>query len=183
MIPLLSQATTAQSSSLILWAFIFIAVAVIIFFIEIFLPSGGLLALLGGLAIIASLIAFFMHDINTGLIATGIYIVFGPIIAWIVFKIWASSSLAKRMVLGDVDGGGEFAKQESEAQRRERLDELHELIGAKGETITVLRPVGVVRIENQRYDAMAESGVISANKPVKVVDVYDNQIKVREVIA
>jgi hypothetical protein len=30
---------------------------------------------------------------------------------------------------------------------------------------------------------MAESGVISANKPVKVVDVYDNQIKVREVIA
>ena len=181
MIPLLAQTTAAQSSSPILWAFIFIAIAVVIFFIEIFVPSGGLLALLGGLSIIASLIAFFMHDINTGLIATGIYIVFGPIIAWIAFKIWASSPLAKRMILGDIDGGGEFAKQESESQRRERLDELHSLIGSKGETITVLRPVGVVRIEDQRLDAMAESGVINANKSVEVVEVYDNQIKVREV--
>lgn len=181
MIPLLAQTTAAQSSSPILWAFIFIAIAVVIFFIEIFVPSGGLLALLGGLSIIASLIAFFMHDINTGLIATGIYIVFGPIIAWIAFKIWASSPLAKRMVLGDIDGGGEFAKQESESQRRERLDELHSLIGSKGETITVLRPVGVVRIGDQRLDAMAESGVINANMSVEVVEVYDNQIKVREV--
>ncbi len=181
MINLLAQTTAAQSSSPILWAFIFIAIAVVIFFIEIFVPSGGLLALLGGLSIIASLIAFFVHDVNTGLIATGIYIVFGPIIAWIAFKIWASSPLAKRMILGDVDGGGEFAEQESEAQRRERLDQLQTLVGCKGETVTVLRPVGVVRINGQRLDAMAESSVIAANKTVEVVEVYDNQIKVREV--
>jgi membrane-bound serine protease (ClpP class) len=183
MITLLAQTAATQSSSPILWAFIFIAIAVVIFFIEIFVPSGGLLALLGGLAIIASLIAFFMYDINTGLIATGIYIVFGPVIAWIVFKIWASSSLAKRMILGEVDGGGEFAKQESEVQRRERLDQLQSLVGCKGETITVLRPIGVVRINDQRLDAMAESGVIAANKAIEVVEVYDNQIKVREVTA
>jgi len=181
MISLLAQTAATQSSSPILWAFIFIGIAVVIFFIEIFVPSGGLLALLGGLAIIASLIAFFMHDVNTGLIATGIYIVFGPIVAWIAFKAWAASPLATRMILGEVDGGGEFAKQESEAQRRERLDELQSLIGAQGETITVLRPIGVVRINNQRYDAMSESGVIPENKPIEVVQIYDNQIKVREV--
>jgi hypothetical protein len=28
---------------------------------------------------------------------------------------------------------------------------------------------------------MAETGVIEANTPVKVVEIYDNQIKVREV--
>ncbi|MBC8202790.1 MAG: hypothetical protein H8E91_03080 [Planctomycetes bacterium] len=183
MINLLAQTTAAQSSSPILWAFIFIAVAIVIFFIEIFVPSGGLLALLGGLSIVASIIAFFMHDINTGLIATGIYIVFGPIVAWIAFKIWASSPLAKRMILGDVDGGGEFAEQESESQRRERLDQLQALIGCKGKTVTVLRPIGVVRINDQRIDAMAESGVIAADKPIEVVEVYDNQIKVREVTA
>ncbi|HJN71314.1 MAG: hypothetical protein HOC93_00510 [Phycisphaerae bacterium] len=180
MITLLAQTTTAQSSSPILWAFIFIAIAIIIFFIEIFIPSGGLLALLGGLSIIASLVAFFMHDINTGLVATGIYIVFGPIIAWIAFKIWASSSLAKRMILGDDDGDEEFASQESEAQRKQRIDALQVLVGKTGETVTVLRPIGVVQIGEQRYDAMAESGVIAANKPIEVVQVYDNQIKVRE---
>jgi membrane-bound serine protease (ClpP class) len=183
MITLLAQTAATQSSSPILWAFIFIAIAVVIFFIEIFVPSGGLLALLGGLAIIASLIAFFMYDINTGLIATGIYIVFGPVVAWIAFKIWASSSLAKRMILGEVDGGGEFAKQESEVQRQGRLDRLQSLVGCKGESITVLRPIGVVRINDERLDAMAESGVIEAHKPVEVVEVYDNQIKVREVSA
>ena len=156
------------------------AIAIIIFFIEIFIPSGGLLALLGGLSIIASLVAFFMHDINTGLVATGIYIVFGPIIAWIAFKIWASSSLAKRMILGDDDGDEEFASQESEAQRKQRIDALQVLVGKTGETVTVLRPIGVVQIGEQRYDAMAESGVIAANKPIEVVQVYDNQIKVRE---
>jgi membrane-bound serine protease (ClpP class) len=183
MITILSQTTVVQSSSPILWAFIFIAIAVVIFFIEIFVPSGGLLALLGGLSIIASLIAFFIHDINTGLIATGIYIVFGPVIAWIAFKIWASSSLAKRMILGEIDGGGEFAKQESEIRRHERLDQLQNLVGCTGETITVLRPIGVVRINDQRLDAMAESGVIEANIAIEVVEIYDNQIKVREVTA
>ena len=181
MITLLAQTTAAQSSSPILWAFIFIGIAVIIFFIEIFVPSGGLLALLGGLSIIASLIAFYVHDVNTGLIATGIYIVFGPVVAWIAFKIWAASPLAKRMILGEIDGGGEFAKQESEVQRRTRLDTLRALIGRHGETVTILRPVGVVRIDDERYDAMAETGVIEANTPVKVVEIYDNQIKVREV--
>ena len=181
MINLLAQTTATQSSSPIIWAFIFIAIAVIVFFIEIFIPSGGLLALLGGLSIIASLIAFFVHDINTGLIATAIYIVFGPIIAWIAFRIWAASPLAKRMILGDVGGDDEFANQESEAQRQERLDALQALMGKQGETITQLRPIGVVRIDGRRVDAMAESGVIGANKPVEVVHVYDNQIKVREV--
>lgn len=183
MITLLAQTTAIQSSSPILWAFIFIGIAVIIFFIEIFVPSGGLLALLGGLAIIASLVAFYVHDVNTGLIATGIYVVFGPVIAWIAFKIWAASPLAKKMILGEIDAGGEFAKQESEVQRKARLDTLQALVGLHGETVTVLRPIGVVRINDERYDAMSETGVIEANTPVKVVEIYDNQIKVREVTA
>lgn len=183
MISLLAQTTATQSSSPIIWAFIFIAIAVVIFFIEIFVPSGGLLALLGGLAIIASLIAFFVHDVNTGLIASAIYIVFGPVIAWIAFKIWAASPLATRMILGEVEEDVEIAKQESDAQRQERLHELQALIGKQGETVTQLRPVGVVRIDGSRIDAMAETGVIGANVRIEVVQVYDNQIKVREVTA
>ena len=46
-------------------------------------------------------------------------------------------------------------------------------------TVTGLRPVGVVKINGQRVDALAEGGVIAANTPVLVTDVYDNQIKVR----
>ncbi|MHC5009117.1 MAG: NfeD family protein [Planctomycetota bacterium] len=45
--------------------------------------------------------------------------------------------------------------------------------------MTDLRPVGVVKIDGQRIDALAESGIVEAETPVVVTDVYDNQIKVR----
>ena len=184
MIELLAQTTPAitGASSPIIWAFIFIGIALILFFVELFVPSGGLLALIGALAVIGSLVAFFMHDSNTGLIATAIYIVFGPILFWIVFKIWASSPLAKRMILGGiVEEDSEEAMQKSQARFARRQEELQQLIGKEGNTITILRPVGVVRIDGQRIDAMAETGSIEADTAIKVVSVYDNQIKVRAI--
>ena len=182
MMDLLAQAGTTGGSSPILWAFIFIGIALVLFAIEIFVPSGGLLALMGALAVIGSLIAFFMHDVNTGLIASGTYIVFGPVLAWIAFRIWAASPLAKRMILGGiVEEDSDEAMQASKAQQEARLAELQSYIGKQGETITVLRPVGVVRIEGERVDALAESGSIEAEKHIEVITVYDNQVKVREV--
>lgn len=182
MMHLLAQSGTTGGSSPILWAFVLIAIALVLFFIEIFVPSGGLLALMGALAVIGSLVAFFMHDVNTGLIASGMYIVFGPVLAWIAFRIWAASPLAKRMILGGVvEEDSDEALQVSRAQQEARLAGLQEYIGKKGETITVLRPVGVVRIDGERVDALAESGSIEANTHIEVITVYDNQVKVREV--
>ena len=42
-----------------------------------------------------------------------------------------------------------------------------------------LRPVGMIRIDGDRHEALAETGVIDANIEVEVVEVYDNQLKVR----
>lgn len=186
MIDLLAQTTpaVAETASPIVWAFVFIGIAIVLFFIELFVPSGGLIALVGGLAVVASLVAFFMHDPNTGLVATGVYIVFGPILAWIAFKIWVASPLAKRMVLGGVViEDSDEAKQKAKARFEEQQADLQQLIGKQGTTVTVLRPVGVIRIEGKRIDAMAETGSIEANTVITVVSVYDNQVKVREVSA
>jgi len=180
MMDLLAQTAATGSSSPIIWAFIFIGVAILLFFIELFVPSGGLLALMGALAVIASLIAFYMHDVNTGLIATGVYIVFGPVLGWIAFRIWAASPLAKRMILGGVvEEDSEDALQESKARQEAQIAELQALVGKRGESITILRPVGIVRIDGQRVDAMAESGIIEAGEGIEVITVYDNQVKVR----
>ena len=99
-----------------------------------------------------------------------------------VFKFWLHSSAAKWMILGgnaDIDDTSEVASIASEQARALRTQELRELIGVRGVTITALRPVGKIRIEGRRIDAMAESGTIDANSNIVVVDVYDNQIKVR----
>ncbi len=180
MIDFLAQTAVTSSASPIIWAFIFIGLALILLFVELFVPSGGLIAILGGLCVIASLIAFFVYDTDTGLIATGLYIIFGPIIAWITFKIWASSALAERMILGGVvNEDSETVRQETEARQRAQAAELEALIGQEGITLTTLRPVGAVRINGERIDAMAETGIIESNMAIVVVSAYDNQIKVR----
>ena len=184
MIDFLAQVAPVENASPLIWAFVFIGIALLLFFIEIFIPSGGIIALLGALSIIASLIAFFMHDANVGLIATGVYIVFGPVLAWIGFRIWAASPLASRMVLGGiVEEDEDEAKQRTSARQQEQRAHLEAYIGKQGITITVLRPVGVVRIDGERVDAMAETGSIEQDCTVEVTSVYDNQIKVRVVTA
>ena len=126
------------------------------------------------------LIACYTYDINTGLIATGTYMVLGPIMAWFAFKLWISSPLAKQMVLGGiVSEDREEAKQIADAQQRERLDHWQHLVGKTGVTLSVLRPVGVVRINGERIDAIAETGSIEADTPIIVVSATDNQLKVR----
>ena len=84
--------------------------------------------------------------------------------------------------MGGVDdslGETEADTMQAEKARLTRLDELRQLIGAEGMTITDLRPVGFVKINGQRLDAMAETGIVEADTPVVVTDVYDNQVKVR----
>ena len=176
---LLAQTITGNASPII-WAFVFIGIALVLFFIEIFVPSGGLIALIGALSAIASLVAFFMHDVSTGLIAVGIYIVFGPVLIWIAFRIWVSSTLAKAMILGGiVEEDEDSARQRfAELQQKQRAH-LQSFVGKQGTTLTILRPVGVVRIDGEKLDAMAETGSIEANCAIVVTDVYDNQVKVR----
>jgi len=88
------------------------------------------------------------------------------------------------MILGGVvEEDSDIAKQESRARQEANVAPLHALVGKEGETVTVLMPIGTVRIEGERLDAMAETGSIEANCKIVVIEVYDNQVKVREIAA
>jgi membrane-bound serine protease (ClpP class) len=65
-------------------------------------------------------------------------------------------------------------------EQRER-DERLALVGAEGEALTDLRPVGVVRIGERRMDALAQTFLIPAGSRVRVVQVEGSQVKVRQV--
>ena len=177
-----ADAPDAPDATYFIWGCVLFGVAVVLLFLELLIPSGGLIGLLCGCAAIASVVAFFQYDTTWGLGVLLAYLVLGPIALIFVFKLWINSPIAKIMILGGPtrsEADGEEAAAESEKERRQRLAELRALIGAEGVTETALRPVGTIRIGNQRVDGMAESGVIEANTPVLVTDVYDNQIKVR----
>ena len=180
----LAQAAAAPANdTYLLWGFILAGGAMTILILEFLIPSGGLLGLLCGLCGIGSIVAFFMYNTKLGVAAAIGYAILTPIVLVFGFKLWINSPLARRMVLGgDVVGNSDGPPNTpgtSGHARTQRHDELRQLIGVEGVTITALRPVGVVKIDGRRVDAMAESGIVEANTPVVVTDVYDNQIKVK----
>ena len=177
----LAQVTGGESDAYLLWGFILAGAALGLLFVELLVPSGGLLGLVCGVAAIGSIVAFFKYDTTFGAAALLAYIILTPILLVFVFKLWIQSPLAKRMVLGSEDtlAEGDDTVGESQQERLRRLEALRELIGAEGVSVTALRPVGFVKINGRRIDAMAESGIVEADTPVVVTDVYDNQIKVR----
>jgi membrane-bound ClpP family serine protease len=177
-----AAATGTDSETYLLWGFILLGVALVLLAMEFFIPSGGLIGILCGLAAITSVVAFFLHDAAWGIGMGLAYIFLTPLILIFMFKLWINSPVGEAMILGsaqDTVTESEETTMASEQERQRRLAELRSLIGAEGVTETALRPVGSIRIGDRRVDGMAESGIIEANTPIVVTEVYDNQIKVR----
>jgi membrane-bound ClpP family serine protease len=179
-----SLASTAGGGEdiVILWGFILFGVALLLLALELFVPSGGLIGLLCGVAAVGSVVCFFRYSTAAGAAAIAVYVVLAPLLLVLIFRVWVHSPLARRMILGgadDADTAGDDGSSAPQRAQVARLAQMQQLVGAEGMTITALRPVGTVRINGQRLDALAESGIIEAGVPIVVADVYDNQIKVR----
>ncbi len=178
-----AAAQTTDNSGFLWWGLVLFGAALFLLFLELLVPSGGLIGLLCGVAAIASVVAFFRYDFKVGMAAAVLYAFLTPVLLVFVFKLWVHSPLARRMILADKDEPiaqpDEETVRESERVRSQRLAELRQLIGAEGMTVSDLRPVGFVTINGRRMDGLAESGTIDAQTPIVVTDVYDNQVKVR----
>lgn len=156
-----------------------LAAAFLLVFAELFIPSGGLIAIGAGAAAIAGIVVLFIHNGPVwGFIGIGVVMVGTPVTLNAALKIWPSTPVGRRMLMGETTEEQIEAKEASEREARERR---RALLGAEGKTLTPLRPVGVVRIGDERHDALAEAGMIEAGQRVRVTDVSDNQIKVRAV--
>lgn len=156
-----------------------LAASLLLVFAELFIPSGGLLAVGAGAAAIAGIVVLFGHEDKWwGFIGIGLVLVGAPVAVSLGLKIWPHTPIGKKMLLGETTEEEIEAKRLAELEVRERQ---RALVGAEGEVVTTLRPVGVVRLGEQRFDALAETGIIEAGQRVRVVAVYDNQIKVRAI--
>ena len=180
-----AAASTTGDDKFLMFGLILMGVSLVLLFLELFVPSGGLISILAAVCAIGSVVAFYKYDTTWGMVATGAYVVLGPIIGIFGFRWWINSPLGRGMILGGNEPGASDLDDDSPMSdahaRQERLAQLRQLIGAQGIAVSPLRPVGIVKINGQRIDALAESGVIDAGQSVTVTDVYDNQIKVRAV--
>ena len=160
----------------LLWGFGLFGVAFILFLIELFLPTGGLIGLFVGLAAISGVIAFFRASTGWGISSVLFLLVVSPIAFAFALKVWPNTPVGRRLILGAIDD-----EDAPPSPRRSGDDVLAALVGATGAAASDLRPVGTVLIEGQRVEALAEGGMISAGTRVRITAVEGNRIKVRAI--
>lgn len=159
--------------------------ALLLFAVEIFIPTAGMVGILCGLCAIASIVSFFQYSSSAGGFAILVYLVATPFLLVYGVKLWSNSPIGRRLILGGTDTIDGRGLDEEEVDARTNAIERHSretqeaMVGCLATTATPLRPVGVIRFEGRRLDALAESGVIEEGIEVEIISVVDNQIKVR----
>ncbi len=148
--------------SLLAIAILLFFAAIVIFAIDLMIPSGGVLVGVTACFAFAAILVAFRHSTNTGvwmLIAT---LGAAPLMMWGFLEIWPRTPLGRRMTSPPAPAG-EFVWSDAAKSK-----DAHALIGAEGMAMGEMIPSGLVQIGNQSYEAFSESGPIDAGTPVRV---------------
>jgi len=150
-----------------------LVLAVVTFFLEAFVPSGGLITVVGLCCVGGAIaFAFSMGGANTGVVFVGISIVLVPASLITAFAILRKTPLGRRLTLQSSEKSEDgYVAQDSGQQ---------ELLGQTGVAISVLRPSGEARIAGRRYDVMTEGELIEQGTEIVVRRVEGNRIVVRK---
>ncbi|MFM9957129.1 MAG: NfeD family protein [Phycisphaerales bacterium] len=162
---------------LLLWGFGLLAAAVLLFVVELFIPSGGLLGVVAAVAAIAACVAFWRAGTWWGVSATLFVLTATPIAFNFAIKIMPHTPMGRALILGE----GEDEVQRRAIETMREAEATKAIIGATGVAVTPLRPVGMAEIEGQRIEVLAEGGPIDAGTKVRISGVIDNQVRVRGV--
>ena len=168
--PLLADAA-AGGSGWIVAGFALLGAALALGLAELFVPTAGVLAVATGCCAVASVACFFMHGPLWGLASLLAYAAGAPFALVFGFKLWTRTPLARRMVLGGVDG-------DAEPGARSPLPDAP-TVGTDGVAETALRPVGWIRIGDRRIEAVAELGMVDAGSSVTVIESGPGRVVVR----
>lgn len=167
-----------MNESMLLVGLGLIALAIVLMVVELFVPSGGVIAIVAGIVAVAGVVVLFREDTTWGLAGLLALLVLAPTAFAFGLKIWPHTPVGRRMLLG-TRSEDDLERERQEAQRQR--EQWQTLLGREGVALTDLRPVGAVRIDGRRYDALSETGLIEAGARVRVTVVDGLQIKVRQI--
>lgn len=144
---------------------------VIFIIIEILTPTIGLLAGIGVVAILYSLILAMGGDINA-IFMMAISLIVSIIIFAIIIKKLPSSKLWKKIILTNTSSSEQGYVSSVDYSRY-----LHK----EGIALTELRPSGSVKIDDDVLDVVSEGSYISKGEKIRVVKIEGMRIIVRKI--
>ena len=160
---------------LTIWTMIFVGAAVLLFVVEVFIPSGGLLGMLSFASLIGAIICLFMISNTHGWIGVICAFILVPVAIGVALKVFPHTFVGKRLILSYEQ------KADATVYSSDDTPGYSDLLDAQGVAETDLRPIGTVKFDDRRVECLAERGMIEAHTHVKVVAVAGIEIKVRPV--
>ncbi len=160
--------------SYLMWPLLLLGIGLALLLVEVFIPSGGLIALLAIGCLLLSLYQAFQApsapDLWWKLLIAELLLI--PAALSYAVYLWPRTPFARRIFLKPPE-----PEEVDTAHERQRLDHL---IGQFGRALTPLRPSGAVDFEGRRMDAMAEEGLIASGSLVRAVRIQSGVLVVRK---
>lgn len=157
----------------LIWSILLLLVALTLGFLELFIPSGGVLAIGAVLALIGCLIFAFSQGMVFGLILLVVIVVGLPFFVWYMLKIWQSTPIGRRMLLDPSEDPALAPNEEIERHKA--------LVGKTGTAKSLMMPGGIIEIEGHTYDAVSEGLPIDPGTLIAVVYVDGINLTVRPI--
>ena len=156
----------------IVWSIILLFAGLLLILIEVFVPSGGILAFLSVATIIAAVgTAFYNRGPEVGTLFLVITAVAVPIVLAAAFRYWPDTSMGRRVLLG-------IPKEEDVLPDTPKLRMLRKLVGKVGVAKSMMLPSGAVSVEGVTVDAVSEGVAIEPGQYVRVIEVHGNRVVV-----
>lgn len=137
-------------------------------FLEFFLP-GAIMAVGGGLLLLASLFVFHMNESGTGSFLIYFFILMVSVYSVIKLALWKVESTKKN--------GTIYLESDQEGYQASLYPK--ELIGKIGQAATDLKPSGHILIGNQTFEALSKSGYIEKGTSLHVLDGHASYLIVK----
>ena len=150
------------------WSILLMLVGCVVLVLEVFIPSGGILAVLSAAAFIGSIIIAFQRGPVTGFTFVMTTVVAVPLVLSLAFKYWPKTRIGKAF-LGELPTDEEVLPD----------DPRRGLLGRVGVARSKMLPSGAVEIDGQMVDAMTHGQAIEPGQFVVVMEVRANRVVVR----
>ena len=153
------------------WTILLIAAGFVVIFLELFVPSAGILGVVAGICLISGIIVGFTDSVQTGLIALLSVLIMLPIMLSLMIKAWPHTPIGRRILIGPMPS-------EKVVPQGEYYDEIQSLVGRLGVAKTKMLPSGIVVIDGKKFDSISDGMPLDAGDTIKVIAVKGNRVVV-----
>lgn len=163
--------------SYLFWGVCLLAAAVLLLVVEVFIPSMGLISLTALVLAIGGIVCLFQESVTWGVIGIAAFLLFGTGGFMFALRMMPHTAFGRRLLYGE--DADKHTGDEDRMPPGAVKGEFDELLGKEGVAVTDMRPVGTIRVGEQKLTAICEISFLPAGTAVRVSAVEGNQVKVR----